>query len=60
MSRRAPAIPGQVPSRTQSPAQLEAAMSEPVPLRDAVQAFWAERNTMIVGTDPAPDPEPKA
>lgn len=35
-------------------------MSEPVPLRDAVQAFWAERNTMIVGTDPAPDPEPKA
>ena len=28
-------------------------MSEPVPLREAMQAFWAERNAMIVAADRA-------
>jgi hypothetical protein len=34
-------------------------MSEPVPLREAMQAFWAQRNAMIIAADPEPDPEPE-
>ena len=34
-------------------------MSDPVPLREAVQAFWAARNAMIVAADPGPEPEPE-
>jgi hypothetical protein len=33
-------------------------MSEPVPLREAVQAFWVERNVMLVAADPEPEPNP--
>ncbi len=33
-------------------------MSEPVPLREAMQALWAELNVMIVAADPEPEPEP--
>jgi hypothetical protein len=32
-------------------------MSEPVPLREAMQAFWAERHAMIIAADPEPDPK---
>ena len=34
-------------------------MSEPVPLREAMRAFWAERNAAIIAADPKPDPEPE-
>jgi hypothetical protein len=34
-------------------------MSEPIPLREAVQAFWAERNAVIVAADPEPEPDPE-
>jgi hypothetical protein len=35
-------------------------MSEPVPLREAMQAFWAEQTAMILAADPKPDPEPES
>jgi hypothetical protein len=34
-------------------------MSEPVPLREAVKAFWAERNAMLIAADLDPEPEPE-
>ena len=34
-------------------------MSEPVPLREAMQAFWAERNAMLIAADLDPEPEPE-
>jgi hypothetical protein len=34
-------------------------MSEPEPLREVLQAFWAGRNAMIVAADPEPESEPE-
>jgi hypothetical protein len=63
-SRCASALPrpGAIPERNHHGTR-GSLRSEPVRLREALQAFWAERNAMIIAADPepesGPDPEPE-